>query len=315
MARGMRRGSPPVAGKRVLITGGSSGIGLACARELTAAGARVVLLARGEEALREAAAALSPEPAALAADVTDTAAIRAAVDAAARTLGGIDVVVANAAAAAYGPFAAMAVDDYKRTIDVALLGVLNTTHAALPHLERSGGALVVVGSIAGRVPTPWLAAYTAAKHGVRGFARTLSTELRASGSPVRVALVAPGPVDTPFWFRARTVDRRLPPRLYGIYRPEDVAREVTRAIVSPRTERTVGGLMAAAAFADAVAPNVTLPLIGRLAGVGWRKRGSRPPAPADALTEPAADADLHTGSLRSRPSVLVRLRDLARLGR
>ena len=176
MARGMRRGSPPVAGKRVLITGGSSGIGLACARELTAAGARVVLLARGEEALREAAAALSPEPAALAADVTDTAAIRAAVDAAARTLGGIDVVVANAAAAAYGPFAAMAVDDYKRTIDVALLGVLNTTHAALPHLERSGGALVVVGSIAGRVPTPWLAAYTAAKHGVRGFARTLSTE-------------------------------------------------------------------------------------------------------------------------------------------
>ena len=310
-----RRRSPPIEGRRVLITGGSSGIGLACARELTAGGARIVLLARGEEGLRQAAASLDPAPATLSADVTDPAAMRAALAAAAELLGGLDVVIANAAAAAYGPFGAMSVDDYRRTIDVALLGNLNTTHAALSHLQRTAGTLVVVGSIAGRVPTPWLAAYTAAKHGLRGFVRSLTAELRALGSPVKVALIAPGPVDTPFWARARTVDRRLPPRLYGVYKPEDVAREVTRAIGSPRTERTVGGLMAAFALVDAIAPNATLRVLGPLARPGWRKRDSRPFEPSDALTEPAAEAKLHTGSLPNRPSVLVRLRDLARIGR
>lgn len=257
MVRGVRPVPQPVAGRRVLITGGSSGIGLACARELTAGGARVALLARGEEGLREAAASMAPEPATIAADVTDPDAVHAAVDDAARLLGGLDVVVSNAAAAAYA----------------------------------------------------------AAKHGVRGFVRSLSAELRALGSPVRVALIAPGPVDTPFWQRARTVDRRLPPRIFGVYTPEDVAREVTRAIGSPRTERTVGGLTAAVAFADAVAPNATLPVLGRLAKAGWRKRGSRPLEPSDALIEPTARARLRTRALPSRPSVLVRLRDLARLGR
>jgi short-subunit dehydrogenase len=249
------------------------------------------------------------------ADVTDAAAMRTALVRATELLGGLDVVVANAAVAAYGPFTRMSVDDYRRTINVALLGMLNTTHAALPHLERTRGTLVVVGSIAGRVPTPWLAAYSAAKHGVRGFVRSLSVELRALRSPVKLALVAPGPVDTPFWARSRTVDRRLPPRLYGIYKPEDVAREVTRAIGSPRTERTVGGLMAACAFVDAISPNVIVRLLGPLARSGWRNRGSRPVDCGDALTQPAANAELHTGVLASRPSVLVKLRDLARIGR
>lgn len=310
-----RRRPQPIAGRRVLITGGSSGIGLACARRLTAGGARVVLLARGEEGLREAAAALDRAPPTIAADVTDADAMRVALARAAELLGGVDVVVADAAGAAYGPFTGMTVDDYRRTIDVALLGMLNTTHAALPHLERSAGTLVVVGSIAGRVPTPWLAAYTAAKHGVRGFVRALAVELRAQRSPVRLALVAPGPVDTPFWARARTVDRRLPPRLYGIYRPEDVAREVTRAIGSPRTERTVGGLVALCALVDAVAPNATVRLLGPIARAGWRKRDTRPHDCGDALTEPAARAELRSGTLASRPSVLVKLRDAARIGR
>lgn len=277
-----RRRPQPIAGRRVLVTGGSSGIGLACAQALTAGGAHVVLLARGEEGLRRAAAALDPAPPTISADITVAAATRDALARAAELLGGVDVVVANAAGAAYGPFAAMSADDYRRTIEVALLGTLNTAHAALPHLESSAGTLVVIGSIAGRIPTPWLAAYTAAKHGVRGFVRALTVELRALRSPVQVALVAPGPVDTPFWARARTVDRRLPPRLYGAYAPEDVAREVTRAIASPRTERTVGGLTAACAFADALAPNLTVRLLGRLARAGWRKRDTRPHEPGDA---------------------------------
>lgn len=302
-----------VAGKRVLITGGSSGIGLACAQELAARGARVILLARGEEGLRQAAATLDSAPPTIACDVTDVDALHGAVEHAAGLLGGLDVVVSNAAAAALGPFSQMSADDIRGTLDSALMGMINTTHVALPHLERSAGRLVVVGSIGGRVPIPWLAVYTAAKHGVRGFVRTLSIELRALGSPVTVALVAPGPVDTPFWRRARSVDRRLPPRVYGAYRPEDVAAEVVRAFGGQRTERTVGALMAASALVDAIAPNLTVRVTAPLAGLAWRRRERRPLGPADALSQPVVEAHLHEG-LASRPSIAVKLRDLVGIG-
>jgi NAD(P)-dependent dehydrogenase (short-subunit alcohol dehydrogenase family) len=310
-----RRRRPPIAARRVLITGGSSGIGLACARELTARGASVVLLARGEEGLRRAAGTITPPPATVGADVTDVQALRAAIDRAAHLLGGLDVVIANAGAAAVGPFMQMSSDDVHRTINITLLGMLNTAQVALPHLQHSAGRLVVVGSIAGHIPTPWLASYTAAKHGVRGFVRTLSAELRALGSPATVALVAPGPVDTPFWRRARSVDGRLPPRLYGIYRPEDVAREVVRALTArtARTERTVGGLMAAVALIDALAPNMTVRVIGPIAKLAWRRRERRPHEPTDALTQPVDIPQQHQG-LPNRPSVLVKLRDLTSSG-
>ena len=302
-----------LAGKRVVITGGSSGIGLACARQLTSRGAGVALLARGEAALRQAEASLDGVAAVVAVDVSDVEATRTALCTAAEALGGVDAVVANAAAAAYGPFVDMTPDDYQRTIDITLLGTINTAHAALPHLARTGGTLVVVGSISGRLPTPWLAAYTAAKYGVRGFVRTLQVELQALESSVTVALVAPGPVDTPFWRRGRTTDGRVMPRVIGAYRPEDVAREVIRALGSPRTERTVGGLMATLARLDAIAPHATLRVIGRVAKIGWVHRESRAESRADGLSQPLGQAQQRIG-FRARPSVMVKLRDLTQAG-
>ena len=297
-------------GKRVLITGGSSGIGLACAHALAARGARVALLARGDEALGQAASSLDGGAQIITADVSDPVAMRRALTEAAEGLGGLDAVVANAAAAVYGPFADMSADDYRRTIDNTLLGVLNTAHAALAHLEATSGRLVVVGSISGRLPTPWLSAYAAAKHGVRGFVRTLQIELRAMGSPMSVTLVAPGPVDTPFWRRARTTDGRAMPRVFGAYRPEDVAREVVRALCSSRTpERTVGGLVASWALVDALAPNTALRVVRRFAKIGWRRREKRPVNLTDSLTEPLTRARQRIG-FRMRPSALVKLRDL-----
>ncbi|MBV9338903.1 MAG: SDR family NAD(P)-dependent oxidoreductase [Solirubrobacterales bacterium] len=295
--------------KRVLITGGSSGIGLSVAEQLDRAGARVVLVARGREGLDSAAERLSRCAGTIAADVSDPAAVNDAVARAAQLLGGgLDAVVANAGAAAYGPFADMAPDDYGRTIATTLLGMINTAHAAIPQLERTRGTFVVVGSVAGRVPTPWLASYAAAKHGVRGFVRSLAVELRALRKPVRLALIAPGPVDTPFWRRARTSDRRLPPELRGAYRPDDVAAEVVRAIEGRgRTERTVGGLMVPAVFVDALAPNLVLGPLGVLARLGWRRREQSPPSHEDGLAQPTRSAR-RSGGLVSRPSLLARTR-------
>jgi NADP-dependent 3-hydroxy acid dehydrogenase YdfG len=307
-----RAGHQDLHGARVLITGGSSGIGLITAEKLGAVGARTVLLARGEEGLAEAASRVSRCAGGVAADVSHADEVSAAVEQASRLLGGIDAVVAGAGAAAYGPFAEMESEDWCRTVEITLLGVMNTAAAVLPHLEQTGGTLVVVGSVAGRLPVPWLTAYAAAKHGVRGFVRSLDAELRAERRPVSLALIAPGPVDTPFWKRARTSDGRLPPEVRGAYRPEEVADEILHAIARPgshRLERTVGGLMLPALALEAVVPNLLQVPLGALARLGWRNRGERPPSRADGLAQPTVSARAG-GGLRSRPSGLQRLRDL-----
>lgn len=296
-------------GLRVLITGGSSGIGLTAARQLGEAGARVALLARGEEGLAEAAQQVPHCAGVVVADVSHAEDAHRAVDEAAALLGGLDAIVAGAGAGAYGPFAEMEPDDYLRTINITLLGMVNTAHAALTHLEATRGTLVVIGSVAGRTPVPWLASYAAAKHGVRGFVRSLDAELRAQRRPVSLALIAPGPVDTPFWRRARTPDGRLPPEIRGAYRPEDVAAEILRALASPgRLERTVGGLMLPALLLDALIPNLLQRPLGVAARLGWRARAGQQPSSDDGLAQPTTVARAG-GGLLSRPSILGKLRD------
>lgn len=151
--------------------------------------------------------------------------------------------------------------------------MVNTAHAALPHLESTAGALVAVGSVAGRVPTPWLAVYAAAKHGVRGFVRSLDAELR------------------------------------GL-----VVAEITRALVRPRTERSVGGLMAAWAPLDAVAPNLPLRLMGSVAKLRLARPGSASGQPARRACGTGGRQSRQRW-VRGRPSLLVKFRDLARIGR
>ncbi len=297
-------------GLRILITGGSSGIGLTAAKRLGEAGARVVLLARGAEGLADAADQVPGCAGIVTADVGQAAQAHRAVAEGVALLGGLDVIVAAAGAGAYGPFLEMDPDDYARTVTVTLIGMMNTAHAGVPHLEETSGMLVIVGSVAGRVPVPWLTAYTAAKHGVRGFARSLDAELRAARRPVSIALIAPGPVDTPFWLHAPTPDGRLPPEIRGAYRSDDVAAEIERAIASPsRLERTVGGLMLPVILLDALVPNLLQAPLGILARLGWRARDGRQPSDGDGLIEPTTQARAD-GGLVARPSGLQALRGL-----
>jgi NAD(P)-dependent dehydrogenase (short-subunit alcohol dehydrogenase family) len=234
---------------RVLITGASSGIGSELARRLARRGDDVALLARGREGLEKTARAIHDAGGFAiveTADVTDRDALQGAIDRAAERLGGLDAVVANAGAAAYGLFADMDPEDVDRTFEVTLNGAVNTARAALPHLERSQGTLVVTGSVGGIHPLPMLTAYSAAKYGVRGFFEGLRLELRATGSKVRVALVHPGPVDTPFWVNVTPVDRMppdIPPQI--AQEPERIARTIIRALEQPRPERVVGVAMKA----------------------------------------------------------------------
>jgi NAD(P)-dependent dehydrogenase (short-subunit alcohol dehydrogenase family)/uncharacterized protein YndB with AHSA1/START domain len=232
-----------LAGQRVLVTGGSSGIGLAVAEGLVREGAQVAILARNELGLAAAKRKLG-EAITVSADVTDREALTAAVDNAATELGGLDVLVTSAASLSFGRFTETDPDDFEATIETVLGGTVDTVRAALPHLEDSRGAIVCVGSIAARMPLPGMAAYTTSKHGLVGFLDTVRIELEESGSSVTLSLVNPGAVDTPLWSNLESSTGLLPPEppFPSVYAPESVAEAVLSVIRHPRDELTAGGL-------------------------------------------------------------------------
>jgi short-subunit dehydrogenase len=263
---------------RILLTGASSGIGAATARRLARRGDDLVLLARGREGLDRVARETGAQVEV--ADVTD----REALEAAFARAGELDAVIANAGAGAYGPFMQADPEDIDRTIAVTLLGTANTLRCAIPRLERTGGTIVVTGSVAGRQPMPLAAAYSAGKHGVRGLVESVRLELRAAGSPVHVALVHPGPVDTPFWVNVTPSDRRMPPRMpsWVAEDPDRIAKALVGALDHPRPEQIVGWTMKAAELIPRPLRDLVLTQVVRLA-----LRHAAHDEPGRALWEPA----------------------------
>jgi NAD(P)-dependent dehydrogenase (short-subunit alcohol dehydrogenase family) len=171
----------------VLITGPARGIGAATARDLAARGARLALVGLEPEKLAALAEELGPNAAWWEADVTDAAALGAAVDAAAERFGGIDVAMANAGIYRHGTVASIEVADFERTLEVNLLGVWRTARAALPHLLASRGYLLICSSLAAAVHSPLMAAYSTTKAGVEAFGNSLRGEVAHRGVGVGVA--------------------------------------------------------------------------------------------------------------------------------
>lgn len=292
----------------MLITGGSSGIGLATAIAFGEGGARVALLARSELGLDRAAARVREaggDPRVTPADVTDRDALESAIEQAAAAFGGIDVVVVNAGAAAYGPFSRTQAVDFDRTIEATLTGAVNTVRLVLPHLRESEGTLVVVGSVADTIPLPLMSAYTAAKHGLRGFVDALGIELRSEGANVSLALVSPGPVDTPFWDNVATQEGRLPPRLPLAYRPEDVAKAITSCVDRDRSGGlTVGGAMVVLGMVHSLLNPLSERVLARFAS--WARTAGNPGPGRRAIHAPAGAGDTRTGLAATRPSLVAR---------
>ncbi|GAB7535217.1 SDR family oxidoreductase [Burkholderia sp. 22PA0099] len=190
--------SDNIQGKVIVITGASSGLGEAAARRLSARGAHVVLGARRAERLQALAEALNhPQHRALAvaADVTVRDDVKRLVDTAVDAFGRIDVMINNAGLMPLSPLERLKVDDWDRTIDVNLKGVLYGVAAALPHMQRQkGGQFVNVASVAGHKVMVNGAVYSATKHAVRA----LSEGLRQETKPwnIRTTIVSPGAVDS-----------------------------------------------------------------------------------------------------------------------
>ena len=232
-------------GTAALITGASSGIGAATALELAAQGAKVALAARRRDRLDELAeriTATGGEVLVLETDVTDEAAARGAVEQAAEHFGRLDTVIANAGVMLLGPIADAPVEEWQRMVELNLLGLLYTSHAALPHLlsaassePRNVADLVLISSVAGRVARNGSGVYNLTKHGVGAFGESLRQEV--TRRHVRVSLVEPGAVATELAGHNRPeIQEQMGKRFASMERmeAEDIADAITYIVTRPR---------------------------------------------------------------------------------
>ncbi len=230
----------------IVITGASSGIGLATAETASARGARLVLTARSEDALGEIARRLNDaggEAIYVAADVADRAQVERVAQAAIEHFGRIDTWINDAGVSIYGRLDQVSEDDARRLFDTNFWGVVNGSLVALPLLKRQGGALINIGSEVSEAVVPLQGMYSASKHAVKGFTDALRVEQEeVAEAPISITLIQPTAVDTPFPQHARNYmdwEPKLPtPQLD----PYEVADAILDAAVSPTRDKRVGGM-------------------------------------------------------------------------
>jgi NADP-dependent 3-hydroxy acid dehydrogenase YdfG len=231
-------------GTVALVTGASSGIGEATARSLAAQGAKIAVAARRLERLERLAAEIGGHghtALAIQSDITDQAQAIAAVDRTVEELGRLDIVVNNAGVMLLGPIEDAPTEEWDRMIDLNLKGLINTTHAALPHLlgatedSRRGCADVVnISSVAGRVARSGSGVYNLTKHGVGAFSESFRQEF--ASRKIRSTLVEPGAVETELSDHLRDgVRERVRQRFADIHILEatDVADAIAYAVTRP----------------------------------------------------------------------------------
>lgn len=233
-----------IAGRVAFITGASSGIGAALAREFVARGARVALAARRADRLRALASELgeaSGHALGLVCDVTHEGDLERSVNATRVAFGRLDIVVANAGFAVRGRLDTLALEDYRRQFETNVMGVLRTVVAGLDDLKRTQGCFVLMGSVSSYVALPANSAYAMSKFAVRALADALRHEL--ASYQIGVTLVCPGFVESEIYeidtegIRRPGTPRQVPPFL--VMPTRQAARQVVDAVARRRGEIVV----------------------------------------------------------------------------
>jgi short-subunit dehydrogenase len=229
----------------VVITGASSGIGLATAFAAADQGAKLVLAARSEQTLEEIAQEIAQsggEAYAVAADVADRAQVERIARTAMERFGRIDTWVNDAGISVYGRLQDIPEEDSRRMFETNFWGVVHGSLVALPYLRENGGALINIGSETSEAAIPLQGMYSASKHAVKGFTDALRIELQADDAPVSVTLILPTAVDTPFPEHAGNYLSQEPKLPTPQLEPEKVASAILDAAVDSTREIKVGAM-------------------------------------------------------------------------
>ena len=244
----------------IVITGASSGIGLATARMAAERGAHLVLAARSEEALSQLVDEIKSrggEAIHVVADVSREEDHLRIADAARRRFGGFDTWINNAGVSIYGKLLEVSIEDQRKLFETNFWGIVYGSRVAAEHLRGRGGALINLGSTVSDRAIPLQGAYSASKHAVKGYTDALRMELEEEGAPVSVTLIQPGSIDTPFTQNAKNymeVEPTFPPPVYA---PEVVAEAILYCTEHPERNVFVGGGGKALSAANNYAPRLT----------------------------------------------------------
>jgi NADP-dependent 3-hydroxy acid dehydrogenase YdfG len=229
-----------LAGKVVIVTGASSGIGEATARVLAAAGAKVVAAARRKDRLDTLVAGITKsggEAMAIEADVTDKTVCKKLIEEVQAAWGSVDILVNNAGVMLLGPAIGAPVDEWDQMVQLNVLGLLYMTHAALPVMKQQGsGHIVNISSVAGRTNRSGSAVYNLTKWGVGAFTESLRMELSEGKTGIRTTIIEPGAVATELISHNRPeVQEQLKGRFGDMKRleSEDIAAGILYAVSQP----------------------------------------------------------------------------------
>jgi short-subunit dehydrogenase len=290
----MRARHKAISGQVIVITGASSGNGLATAREAVCRGAAVVLVARNQPALDEIARELGSRGgrvAVCAVDVAEAGSAERIAETATEAFGGFDTWVNCAAVTSYGTLEQLGIDEQRRVLDVTYFGMLQGCLEALKHLRsRGGGAIINVGSILSDRAVIEQPAYCAAKAAVRALTENLRMDIEREGLPISVTLIKPSGVHTPFPEHGRN-HMEAPPRIPQIiYAPQLVADAILFAAEHSRRQIYVGGFGFMLSLLGRMFPRMT-DRVMEAALVGMQQSAEEPgdPAARDNLYRPRSD--------------------------
>jgi len=249
----------PLREQVIVITGASSGIGLATARAAAHEGARLVLFSRNEDALKtivDEINAREDQAIHVTGDVARREDLERAADAAIARFGGFDTWINNAGVSLYGRLEEASEEDHRRLFETNFWGVVHGSLVAIHHLKQRGGALINLGSVLSDQAIPIQGMYSASKHAVKGFTDALRMELEAESAPVSVTLVKPAAINTPYPQHAKNYldeEPSLPP---PVYQPEEVARAILFAAAHPKRDLYIGSASKTMSVANRAMPRL-----------------------------------------------------------
>ncbi|MDO6388668.1 SDR family oxidoreductase [Pontibacter sp. BT731] len=249
----------PLKDQVMVITGASSGIGLATALAAAEKGARLVLAARNEQALQEIAQEINDkggQAIAVGADVGRQQDIQRIADAALSHFGGFDTWVNDAGVSVYGRLLEVSDEDNRRLFDTNFWGLVYGSQMAAMHLRNRGGAIINIGSVLSDIGITMQGMYSASKHAVKGFTDSLRMELEEEGAPISVTLIKPSAINTPYPDHAKNYTSHkltLPP---PVYEPEEVANAILHAATHQKRDVMVGGGGKLMSLTNKIAPGL-----------------------------------------------------------